>query len=437
MAQNSHNQGNRVDTGFRATGAANKTNVCSVIWNNQTSTPSTGTFVERRLLKAGSAGGGTSAKGWRYPTPYILCAVRRIGYQVDIVNEKRKKYPPLIADHVEGISIPRPTSSYGYSPDDSEFFSVGGQPNVSLNLVKDAETRALAKFQSAQMNIGASIAEAHETVESMASTATLLAHIAIDAYNKKWDRLASRFNQAVGPTHGVNTMASAWLAYQFGIQPLVNDVQGAMKAWNDQVQKKDMLLHCTALSKDKSLPIPWLLTPSFWQWANWSGQCERSAKVILWATIDDARLATYGKYGLNPISMLWEALGFSWLIDYVLSIGNFLSALGSTIGLKFRSGTLSTRVYANLDYNGMPSDPLSTVHWIGGGWKTKYRCLALHRTVYGDWPIPWVTAKNPFTSGAHVANLLALLASFKFKKAQSMGPMTLVGNYPNVNTQRR
>jgi len=435
MTTNSHSNGFRVETGLTQTGAKSGVSAYTMYYNNGDQTGDSATFEEYRRIKVDTTGGPKDAKGWRPPNPYISVAARRFAYEFLLTNEKRRSYPPYRRDHISGKSVPLVGSSYGYSPPHSEFFNAFGSPNISPNLVKEAETKCLAKFQTAQLNIGSAIAEARETVESLASTVELLIHIIIDAYSKRWDRLASRFNSALGPTHGVNTLASAWLAYQFGIQPLVNDAQGAMKAWNDQILSKDFVLHCSATASDNSLPF-WLPS-SNWKWNSMDGHCKRSARVILWASIEDTRLATYGKYGLNPITMLWEALGFSWLIDYVLSVGNFLSAIGATLGLQFRSGTLSRRIEADLGYVVMPKDPDSNTTWVGGGCKTKYQCLVLYRTVYSTWPTPWVYVKNPFTSGPHVANVLALLASFKFKKAQSMGPMTLVGNYPNVNSQRR
>jgi hypothetical protein len=420
--------GDYVSVGLGSTATRNRNVSLSVIYNNGSTQGSNLTFVERRRIKNGSQG-TVGAKGWRSPLSYTSVAALRTCKPVSIFNEKVIPYPPLRRSKVSGLSQPGATSSYGYTPADSEFFDNLGVPNVSQNLIHEAETKALAKIQGAKYNLGATLAEAKRTAEEIGGLVTQLVHIILDVFRGRWKNLAKRFGKMVGPQKGAQTLASAWLMYQFGIKPIVNDVEGMLASWNDLALKGDMLIHVEATAKAKELPIPWLVKPARYKWARWDGTCERSARVILWASVDDVALATYSRYGLNPATMLWEALSFSWLIDYVLSIGNFLGALGSSLGLNFRSGTLSKRVYANIRYTVMPSDPDGNTSWTGAGCETGYKCLALRRTVYPTWPIPWVSIRNPIKSGPKVANLLALLVAQPLTRERSMGPLTMVGNY--------
>lgn len=394
------------------------------------------TTVNRKRIKSALIKTVTDGFGWRPPTVYRSAASLRVSNRFLIVNSTpwslaTPQYSGILT--IEGDATIGSNGSYGHTPPDSTFFDAFGVPAVSLNLKIQAETEALAKFQSAKLNIGSSLAEAGETIGALAGTVKTIIDIILDVYHGRWTKLAKRFK--LHPSYYPSTGANAWLAYKFGLQPLVNDLQGLMEAAQAAILKKNMLLHVRRTVKEQGFPneevIP-IFLPSYWQWAHATGKIERSACCCIWAKINDSTKATLGKYGLNPPAMLWEALSFSWLIDYMIPIGNFLSALGAPVGLTFLGGTITTRVYVAVQINVMPRDQVgygSITTYKSNGCLTNYKCLAIYREIFHNWPTPGFYIKDPLQSASHVGTVLALFAGREWRDAKSMGPLVLVGNY--------
>jgi hypothetical protein len=119
----------------------------------------------------------------------------------------------------------------------------------------------------------------------------------------------------------------------------------------------------------------------------------------------------------NPVSLAWELLPFSFVVDWFLPIGPYLESLDSWGGLILLDGCETTFSRGSMDYSryyvgqswpdGIFNPDLS---WKQTGSLGEDHIL-LNRSSLSDFPsLGFPTFKNPFTLG-HTLNGLALLKS--------------------------
>jgi hypothetical protein len=364
--------------------------------------PSVGNFnyTSKRRIRSALVVTVPQPGGWRPPTAYRSAAARRVSLPFSF---KQTRSTSTIT-RISGGSVPTSGSTYGYAPNDTLFFTNLGVPSVSVNTVHYAETEALNKLRDARIDLGASLAELGETVDYIADVAEVIAAIILAVKRGDWKHAARIIGHRGRHPKDV---AESWLAFKFGLLPLMSDAFGAMEAFSKGILAKDTLIHVSRQVTVDVTPI-WIPTGN-WTGSSQSGKVEESCKVVIYAQIADATRQALSSWGLtNPFAAAWEGLGWSFLIDWVLPIGNFLKALDATVGLTFKGGTKTTRIYANLSYDVWPN--VSGADLVGGPCRTKYKCLATERTVYNDWPTPWTYIKNPL-SNSHTSIVAALILS--------------------------
>jgi len=116
----------------------------------------------------------------------------------------------------------------------------------------------------------------------------------------------------------------------------------------------------------------------------------------------------------NPALIAWELTPWSFVIDWFLPVGNFISSLDATLGLVFVDGYKSTRVTKNSHSHAWWDPGIKNVsyHWEGSviGSNSEETFL---RSTLTSFPSPRLPSfKNPFSS-QHLLNAVALLAQFK------------------------
>jgi len=95
---------------------------------------------------------------------------------------------------------------------------------------------------------------------------------------------------------------------------------------------------------------------------------------------------------LNPVSLAWELVSWSFVVDWVVPIGPMFQALTAPAGLSFVDGTVSVRASANAELE----------NWLGTIDGPEYkRTLEQHasaswiyegyqRSTLSGWPLPGV-----------------------------------------------
>jgi hypothetical protein len=136
----------------------------------------------------------------------------------------------------------------------------------------------------------------------------------------------------------------------------------------------------------------------------------------LYYKVDDVFKNKMSQLGLNsPVSLAWELIPYSFVVDWFLPIGQALEDLSKFEGLVFDSGykTQLTKTYISVIFN---SDEFVQE---APGFSTRRRntgngseeLVKMDRTILTDFPKPnFPRLKNPITL-IHAANAAALLVT--------------------------
>lgn len=181
--------------------------------------------------------------------------------------------------------------------------------------------------------------------------------------------IKSTFDFLKGSWKKLKTYADGYLSYEFGIKPLLKDAETLAKfmaviperlAWLRKNQGKPVKVSFT---RDVSELYPELTHTYTGSSTIYHSRMVTSAKYRAYALLVydvaqlsdlelKARLATRALGFDNPIGIVWEAIPYSFVVDWLLKVGDFLDALAPKITLpyKFLDVGWTLRVTESLDY---------------------------------------------------------------------------------------
>lgn len=135
------------------------------------------------------------------------------------------------------------------------------------------------------------------------------------------------------------------------------------------------------------------------------------AWVSLYYGLTNANLAEFSSLGLiNPLEIIWELVPYSFVVDWFLPVGNWLSSMTADAGFTFQGGSLSRKT-------DVKCDGVKEVSWLNTGNVNTFgatpniggQAFWFNRLCYTSSPVPGLYFKNPL-SATHIANAMALLA---------------------------
>jgi hypothetical protein len=127
--------------------------------------------------------------------------------------------------------------------------------------------------------------------------------------------------------------------------------------------------------------------------------------------VQNMDLAAFASLGLtNPLEIVWELLPYSFVLDWLVPVGRYLSVLDADMGLQFLDGYWSTLTSVEWHTRGVVFNDSLT--WSISGEAPQVEGFARYygRSKYASTPVPGLYIKSPITFG-HVANAFSLLAS--------------------------
>ena len=165
-------------------------------------------------------------------------------------------------------------------------------------------------------------------------------------------KLGSEVSKQIGKKDGdlLNRFADSWMQYTFGLKPLAYDIQDATTALNVQrgrplygfakagaEREEDFLL--------KTTPTNTPLVVSLRQ------RCKIGVHYSLLYASGTEGVSDLTTLGLDsPYSAAWELLPYSWMVDYILGVGDWLNTWTATQGVKLTQGCKSTVWRGHLEY---------------------------------------------------------------------------------------
>lgn len=222
---------------------------------------------------------------------------------------------------------------------------------------RDLKNKLLLKIKDQKVNLAQAMAERKQTADLVMSSLQTLAK----AYGRarRGDIVGAAKAMGVPPPRGIglaegiaanprrsakNNTSRRWLELQYGWKPLLNDIYGAVDAYHKSrmnhpvYQRVAVQKDLTNDYREKSIygnvydDTSWVMT----------SYCKMKIKYVCWFTADNTVLKTLSELGItNPLLIAWELTPWSFVVDWFIPIGNFISTLDATLGLKFVMGTVT------------------------------------------------------------------------------------------------
>lgn len=294
--------------------------------------------------------------------------------------------------------------------------------------IDKTSARILDKLKGQKVNVAQAFAERKQTADLIANSAKKIAS-SIIALKKGNFRAAARA-LAVPPSRRKSegftrnykndpnkAISSAWLELQYGWKPLLSDIYGSAE-WLAQKNSREVRQKVsTRISREYVVSERAPLGSGYDADVVTSSLTRYDESVVVWFSTTGAELASLKEAGItNPALLAWELLPYSFVVDWFLPVGSYLSSLDSTLGLSFQKGSRTYFVSGNgfqrieaLNRRGANSITTANI-------RSSVNWTICNRTPLSGFPsINFPSFKNPF-SFTHAANAIALLRMAFSKK---------------------
>lgn len=138
-------------------------------------------------------------------------------------------------------------------------------------------------------------------------------------------------------------MSGYWLEAQLGWKPLLQDMHDGAKAIAGVIANpaRPPLLECKGRGTISALPqTATVIDPDVYHknWTSLSTLVTRSEVGVLYRASNEA-VSIASSFGFtNPMSVVWEVIPMSFVVDYVIGISDYLENLTAFHGFEFHSG---------------------------------------------------------------------------------------------------
>jgi hypothetical protein len=263
----------------------------------------------------------------------------------------------------------------------------GAVSSVPSWVIAKATNSALNKLIDSDVNVGNFLGEAPQSIKMIASQAIIV----LRAYRalRKGDFAA--IPRILGVTTRKNVgkdAAGVWFSYKFGWLPLLEDIFGMQKAVMQQIERP-------SFGKVKSAVVTNLtVTPPSQLNIVETRDNTKGCEVGLVYKVDSPTLAGLNSLGLvNPLSVAWELLPLSFVVDWFIPVGHFINGLSAGIGLDFVTGYRTTFARGDFDYEmANTTYPLAQPPWestdLREPWLGQVKASSMKREVLTTWPTP-------------------------------------------------
>lgn len=247
------------------------------------------------------------------------------------------------------------------------------------------EERARNQIAKEAVNLSTSCFEYRQTAKLFTDTAKMV--------NNSWEEFRGR--KRYRTKHTVSNIAAAKLTASFGLVPTLSDLSRSIDVLNATLGGDHLLRrHGGTVRGRKNLTQQMHLDGWF------DGTWERSQKWSIYvAYYTDPRRLTMG----NPVSLAWELTPWSWLIDGLVDVGSWLSALDALSGVRWMTGVLTTKDKQTASYQHRRNPQYE---FIAPG---KIRRQAYSRQVITTVPMPWRPTFVASSTYSKVVNATAAL----------------------------
>jgi hypothetical protein len=296
-------------------------------------------------------------------------------------------------------------------------------PPESSALVKRTELKAFAKLKDQKVNLSVAFGERKEASKMMLQTISDITRQVLKFKKTFFRDLAKAVKRQYKRARDVpldefmkasKHASNRWLELQYGWNPLMSDVNGAMEALDRAHAPGSYRFNVVSTGHETlDWESPWQsgLGPQGAFQRSCKAQIRQKCKVRWDFSYDDQSIVrTYSSLGVtNPLELVWELVPFSFVVDWFVPIGDWLHALDATLGLKMRGGTVTmVGDFKNQDYRVRPTPGYPLLWTITGKIPWRREAFYMFRKTYGDFPFPRLPGFKFEMEGTRWLNALAL-----------------------------
>lgn len=200
------------------------------------------------------------------------------------------------------------------------------------------QNQLLDKVRDQDIDLGVSLGEYRETARfisaAMSKTVRSFQHFRRGEVSKALNVITGRRNTDWRDIPGV--ASNAWLAYTYGLRPLIKDVYSAMEVLSkpgiDEVPVHTVRSSRTILHHSK--------IGETYRWTEVKFDIKTRGEISFLVT--NPLIKTLDQMGLiNPLSVAWELVPFSFVVDWFLPVGKALQQIVPPQGVKFVDGWIT------------------------------------------------------------------------------------------------
>lgn len=274
-----------------------------------------------------------------------------------------------------------------------------------INLLDDSTlTKLYSKVKNAKLDLATDLAEISQTVGLISDMAVTIgrAFLALKRGN-----LLEAIKNLVPSNRG--QVSNVFLAYRYGVAPLISDVQGAAEMLAERI----LNLPCQFVRSKKSKRI---VNTEVLGNITITTTTTIDVKYQIFYLIDGTEtLSNLSRLGFtSPVNVAWELVPFSFVFDWFLPIGNFLSSISALQGYKVKeiTRTVAVRRTVFCDFLLPAHSPTHAEFWpiepVNFSWSMER--FQLRRETLPSLPsLPLPRWRNPLTVG-RILNATAILS---------------------------
>lgn len=266
---------------------------------------------------------------------------------------------------------------------------------LSINTRARARTEALNKLRGdSSLQLGADLAEINKTLAMIASPSIAVVKALLAAKHGRWSDVPRHLGLSKKDIMSGKYPANKWLEYQYGWKPLMSSIHDGYNRFKSNPRTGVLQVRRTC-SDSQSLDF-------IRNNVRCVGSVDLKHRVIVDFAVADQFVDALDGVGLaNPLSVAWEVVPFSFVVDWFAPVGNVFAAATQTMGLTclqtVETGITNARV--QMTGHGDYDNPGSARHEM----------YIMGRSVSQDFPIPEFYFKPSPFSTSHVTSALALL----------------------------
>jgi hypothetical protein len=214
----------------------------------------------------------------------------------------------------------------------SRFYAANG--NHLPSVTKKSYDRFLSEARESA-DLGLSLLEGRKSVETIVETASLFYKTWLDIKRLRFKRAFRRIGVTLSPKDRGQTAANLWLKYHYGWVPMVIDIGNAVSVLQSRFPGGKVRGSATYKGRSSKTHTAGN------KYTGWEIFDERLTVLrVANVSVSNPNLYLANSLGfINPLSVIWELVPFSFVIDWFFPVGDFLRSYTDLLGLDIKNPT--------------------------------------------------------------------------------------------------